>query len=91
MRDKLVVELCMGSSCFARGNSSTLGELENFIERNALEDKVELVGHLCLSGCSSGPHIIIGGQNISGVSDPAAVLDLLRRKLEASGAQSDIH
>lgn len=91
MRNKLVVELCMGSSCFARGNSSVLSELENFIEENALEDKVELAGHLCLSGCSSGPHLIIGGRNYSGIADPEAVLDILRRSLEAAGVEPDIH
>ena len=29
-KEKLRVELCMGSSCFARGNSGTLMSLEEF-------------------------------------------------------------
>ena len=28
------VELCMGSSCFARGNSSVLSAIENYINEN---------------------------------------------------------
>lgn len=81
----------MGSSCFARGNSYTLAALEDFIEENSLEDRVELEGHLCLSGCSSGPHLIIGGRSYPGITDPAVVIDLLRLSLEEFDAQSDIH
>ena len=47
-KEKLTVELCMGSSCFARGNSTALGYLESFIEENGLSDRIELGGHLCI-------------------------------------------
>ncbi len=81
-KEKLRVELCMGSSCFARGNSSSLMSLEEFIEQSGLADKVELEGHLCLGKCNTGPHIKIGGEEYSGVSDPDAVIDLVRKALE---------
>ena len=64
--NKLRVELCMGSSCFARGNSGILSDLEGFISENGLEDRVELEGHLCLGKCNSGPHITIGDKEFSG-------------------------
>jgi NADH:ubiquinone oxidoreductase subunit E len=38
------VELCLGSSCFARGNSQALSMLEAYIKEHHLEDKVRLVG-----------------------------------------------
>ena len=59
-KEKLRVELCMGSSCFARGNSSTLMGLEGFVEENGLSDRVDLEGHLCLGKCNTGPHLKIG-------------------------------
>lgn len=90
MRTKLVVELCLGSSCFARGNSYALAALEDYIEERSLEDRVELKGHLCLSACKSGPHLIIGGRSYPGITDPAAVIDLLRLSLEDAD-ESDIH
>ena len=75
--NKLKVELCMGSSCFARGNSGILSDLEGFISENGLEDRVELEGHLCLGKCNSGPHITIG--------------DIVRKALEEIDAESNLH
>ncbi len=40
------IELCIGRSCFARGNANALGYLESHIEKNGLSDHVELTGHL---------------------------------------------
>ena len=43
MADNIIkVELCMGSSCFARGNSSILTAIESFINENDLADRIEL-------------------------------------------------
>jgi len=53
------IELCMGSSCFARKNSRVLTDLEAFIEENQLSEKIEIIGHLCMNNCSGGPVIRI--------------------------------
>lgn len=76
----LVVELCMGSSCFARGNAKALGYLESHIEKNGLADRVELTGHLCLGTCSQGPNIRIGGKLFTSVR-PDQVVALLEQEL----------
>ncbi len=81
-KEKLRIELCMGSSCFARGNSSILMSLEEFVEQNGLADKVDLEGHLCLGKCNTGPHLRIGDTEYSGISDPDAVFDLIKKALE---------
>lgn len=90
-KEKLKVELCMGSSCFARGNSSNLIGLEEYIEHNGLADRIDLEGHLCLGKCSTGPHLTIGDKEYSGITDPDAVADLIREALEREDAESDIH
>lgn len=74
--EKIEVELCMGSSCFARGNSQALLNLESYIKENHLEDRVNLVGHLCLGACSTGPNIKINGISYSGIQSDC-VVDLL--------------
>jgi NADH:ubiquinone oxidoreductase subunit E len=74
--EKVKVELCMGSSCFARGNSQALANLESYISENHLEDRVELIGHLCLGSCSSGPNLKIDDVSFSGVRSEC-VVDLL--------------
>lgn len=80
--DKIKVELCMGSSCFARGNSQALVNLETYIKEKHLEDKVELIGHLCLNACAEGPNMTIDGKRYSGV-DSNCVVDLLEEALAA--------
>lgn len=74
------VELCMGSSCFARGNSQALMNLESYIQEHHLEDQVELVGHLCLNACSDGPNMAIDGVKYQHV-DSDVVVDLLEEAL----------
>ncbi|HKM05640.1 MAG TPA: (2Fe-2S) ferredoxin domain-containing protein [Sphaerochaeta sp.] len=84
--DRITVELCMGSSCFARGNAQTLAQLETYIAEKKLEDRVELIGHLCLGACSIGPNVRIGEVTHSGVSSEC-VVDLLREALESQGGE----
>ena len=55
------IKVCMGSSCFARGNMENLQFLENYIKENNLDAEIELVGALCSENCSSGPNIYIDG------------------------------
>ncbi|RFU94201.1 (2Fe-2S) ferredoxin domain-containing protein [Sphaerochaeta halotolerans] len=64
---KLVVELCMGSSCFARGNSQTLAVLESYLQKSGYASQVELVGHLCMGDCSKGPNIRIADATYQGL------------------------
>ena len=77
---KVVVELCMGSSCFARGNSNALMEIEAFLEEHDMNDAVSLEGHLCLGKCDSGPHVKVNGVEYSAVS-AECIIDLIREAL----------
>lgn len=56
---ELRISVCMGSSCFARGNSSNLEFIENYIKENGLEAEIDLSGSRCEGKCVSGPNIII--------------------------------
>lgn len=53
------IKVCMGSSCFARGNMENLQYIENYISENNLDTEIELVGALCSEKCSSGPNIFV--------------------------------
>jgi NADH:ubiquinone oxidoreductase subunit E len=79
--DVIEVDLCMGSSCFARGNAQALEYLEAAIADQGLENRVRLSGHLCLETCSGGPNIRIGGTTHHQVN-PETVLALLNDALE---------
>ena len=59
--EKINITVCMGSSCFARGNQENLTFLEEFIEKNKLNADIDLIGNRCENKCASGPNISING------------------------------
>jgi len=58
---KVQVELCLGSSCFARGNNRILTYLEQYIDEEGVAGQVTVTGHLCMGNCSSGPVVRVNG------------------------------
>lgn len=63
------ITVCMGSSCFARGNMQNLEFIEGFIKENGLEVKLELAGSRCNGNCADGPNIFIDGIEYNGVDE----------------------
>ncbi len=61
MEEKIEITICLGSSCFARGNSSNLKFIQDYLKQNNLTDKVTFKGQLCSKLCNEGPIIIING------------------------------
>ncbi len=53
------IKICMGSSCFARGNEQNLEFIEKYIKENKLEAKIEVFGARCENICEKGPNVII--------------------------------
>lgn len=81
--DKIVIRICMGSSCFSRGNNKTVEILEDFIEKNKTNVPVDiqLFGSLCMDKCSKGPILIINDKVYEGVT-PDSAIDLLRHYIK---------
>jgi NADH:ubiquinone oxidoreductase subunit E len=63
-----IITVCMGSSCFSRGNSLNAELVRNFIKEHHLENKVKVKGCLCRGLCKNGPNIEINGKNYNKVS-----------------------
>lgn len=59
------IKICMGSSCFARGNDENLEYIEKFIKDNSLDAKVEIYGARCENFCASGPSIVINNKRFN--------------------------
>ena len=62
------IRICMGSACFARGNSENLEFIENYIKENNLDAKVEIYGSRCSDNCEKGPNININGKDYTFIS-----------------------
>jgi NADH:ubiquinone oxidoreductase subunit E len=79
------IAICMGSSCFSRGNSRNIEVLQEFLKARAPLPAVELVGHLCEGHCRSGPNITINGKMYHEV-DPIVIIALLNHYVPKAGA-----
>ena len=59
---KKEIMICMGSSCFSRGNRATLPLIQTYLREHRLDGEVILKGNHCFSNCSEGPVLKIGGK-----------------------------
>ena len=58
---KVKMVICIGSSCFARGNAENVKIVEDFISQRGLTDDIdiELSGGLCTNNGPDGPVVIV--------------------------------
>jgi NADH:ubiquinone oxidoreductase subunit E len=68
MGRKYEMQICLGSSCFSRGNREVVQFIKEYLSKKHLEDRVIFKGARCLGHCSNGPNLIIDGQVIEGVT-----------------------
>ena len=62
------VTICMGSSCYARGNSRNLEAIRTWLAANGHEADIALKGCRCGGKCGDGPNIWINDVCHSGVT-----------------------
>ncbi len=76
MSDKIKISICLGSSCFSRGNKKSTEIIQEYIKRNNLSSEINFQGCLCTSNCSQGPVININDKSYYQV-EPITVIDIL--------------
>jgi len=74
------IKICMGSSCFSRGNKTTLQVIQKYLKDHQLERDVILKGNHCFSDCSAGPVVKIGTRVYEHVSSDS-ILEILENEL----------
>lgn len=90
MNQKIEVKICMGSSCFSRGNNKTLETIQKYREANKDWMELNLKGTLCRDCCAKGPNIMINEKLYHNVR-PENVLDILnlyRKETEKTASSS---
>lgn len=72
--------ICIGSSCFARGNAENVKITEDFLAKYGLIDEVdvELSGGLCTGNCPDGPIVVVNDKVYKHV-DSGVMLDILKQ------------
>lgn len=53
------IQICMGSSCFSRGNNINAELLKKYLTDNGLQANVSFTGRLCTDICGRGPVVSI--------------------------------
>ncbi|MDD2564482.1 MAG: (2Fe-2S) ferredoxin domain-containing protein [Salinivirgaceae bacterium] len=81
MLEKKEITICLGSSCFARGNKKTLQMINNFIQEHNLAPYVQFKGGHCFGQCSNGPILKINSSFYENV-DSLNVIDILNDVFE---------
>jgi NADH:ubiquinone oxidoreductase subunit E len=73
MNKKTEIRLCLGSSCFPRGNDNNLEIIRNYIEENRIMERVDFRGHLCVDKCKTGPNVSIDGKTYSELTSESLI------------------
>ena len=76
------IKICMGSSCFSRGNKLTLQVIQLYLKDHQLEGEVILKGNHCFGDCNEGPVLKIGSKVYDQVSGDS-ILEILENELGA--------
>ena len=76
------IVICMGSSCFSRGNKKNLELIKAYLKANSIDDNVLFRGSHCLGTCEKGPMLIINGEKLTQVSTEE-ITELLEKHLSA--------
>jgi len=68
MAQRIEMQICLGSSCFSRGNKDVVNFIREYLRKNHLDDRVIFKGARCMGLCSNGPNLNINGVTIEGVT-----------------------
>ncbi len=70
---KTDITICLGSSCFARGNKKIVTVVKQYIKENKLDDVVYFHGNHCFDLCYEGPVIRINNKIYKGIDETGIV------------------
>jgi NADH:ubiquinone oxidoreductase subunit E len=59
------IAVCMGSSCFSRGNAINAEVAQRYVEEHGLGEQIAVIGCLCENKCKKAPNIKVDGKTFS--------------------------
>lgn len=62
MEEKTDLQMCLGSSCFSRGNKKIVKVIQEYILEHDLSGKANFHGGHCFSKCEQGPTLLVNGE-----------------------------
>lgn len=67
------ITICVGSSCFSRGNKGVVQAIKKYLEERKLEDRVWFHGTHCYGDCDRGPVMKVDGKLYEHITSSEAV------------------
>ena len=71
--EKIELTICLGSSCFSRGNKTTLRLIDDFLKEHDLKQYVHFRGNHCFGMCEDGPIMKINDSILKEVDGERAI------------------
>ena len=68
MAQRIEMQICLGSSCFSRGNRDVVAFIRDYLKKNHLEDRIIFKGARCMNLCNNVPNLKINDRIIEGVT-----------------------
>ncbi|MDD2191405.1 MAG: NAD(P)H-dependent oxidoreductase subunit E [Bacteroidales bacterium] len=79
--EKKEITICLGSSCFSRGNNKNLEIIQEYIKNKGLEANVNFKGQLCSEKCQEGPVLTIDNTTYKEVTQ-TKLFEILDKELK---------
>ena len=70
---ELNITVCLGSSCFSRGNKDIVEAIQEYLEDIDIQDRTNFKGGHCFGNCADGPIMIVNGKTFKNITPESAV------------------
>ena len=65
----MIIQICIGSSCYLKGSQELVNMFQNEIERYNLSEEITLAGSFCIGKCNrEGVTVLIDDEIFTGVT-----------------------
>lgn len=89
MKPQKTITICMGSSCYARGNAYNVEAIQTWLRNHRMDAHIDLGGTLCEGRCREGPILKIGSAIYTKVNS-ASVSDILEHEFPAGEGEEGV-
>jgi NADH-quinone oxidoreductase subunit G len=77
--DKLKVKVCTGTSCFLKGSQQILHDLLDYVQKENLQEYVDVSASFCFEKCDQGPTVTVDGNKIQWCTTAAAKAEITEK------------
>lgn len=80
MKKSVKIKICLGSSCYSRGNDKNLKVIQQHLRTRGVDADLDFRGQLCTERCNKGPILIVNDTVYCEV-DEAKVIAIIDQEL----------